>query len=357
MEGEIVTAVTTGFVIVTTEALEDAVVPLVNWERCKGRSVHIKTVESIETGYTGEDRAQKIRNFLRDKLATWSIVYVMLIGDHDTVPMCPAYKAGPCTWGDPEICWEVADYVPTDYYYAELSLPDSQSWDSHDTETTPTRGEQGLDLVQFPNEVNVGRLPLNNPVEVEAVCRKMAEYEYSSDSGYKFRYLFASSYYWADTDSAVTSEYLINHDIVPTQIPPVRIYEQDPACYDSSYASQYDMSTTIVKQVWGDQYGDGYFGFVNLMGHGNPSCQGYRVRASQSGTVPGREPVLPVGPSCPERLLSRHGLRQRLFNRRDRGGQQPAPPAAASAVGFIGPNACRPGAGGWVDPSSARLNR
>jgi hypothetical protein len=352
-DGEIITSTTTGFVIVTTDALEPAVAPLANWERCKGRGVHVETVEDIDASYTGDDRAERIRNFLRDNLASWNILYVMLIGDNDTVPMCPAYKEGPCGWGDPNICWEVPiEYVPTDYYYAELSLPDSQSWDSHDQEAVPTRGEQAYDLVQFPNEVNVGRLPLNDATDVETICRKMAQYEYSTDMDYKLRYLFASSYYWPDTDAAVTSEYMINHDIVPTSHSPVRIYEHD-SCYNSSYTSQYDMSSTIVSEVWGNQHGDGYFGFVNLMGHGNPFCLGFRGEHTDQVQCPARNmfctsqrtalnddyPAMVYGNGCSTAEIEEANNLPRMLLRQ-------------GAVGFVGPTRNALGNPGWTSPAS-----
>jgi len=52
-------ATTGGFVIVTTDALESSVWPLANWETCKGKDVHIKTVEDISSSYSGADLAEK----------------------------------------------------------------------------------------------------------------------------------------------------------------------------------------------------------------------------------------------------------------------------------------------------------
>ncbi len=100
------------YVIITTDALTSSVTSLADWESAKGHSVNVVTTEWIASNYAGYDLSAKMRAFLLDKYASenWGILDVCLIGDVDDVPMRT-------TWQEPE----------TDYYYAELSLPDSQS--------------------------------------------------------------------------------------------------------------------------------------------------------------------------------------------------------------------------------------
>jgi len=108
------------FVIITLDSLTLSVTTLANWETTKGRTVNVVTTSWIDSTYSGYDLAEKMRNFLRDKYPSteWGIEDVLLVGHYDDVPMrrC-AQDAG---YGQPE----------TDYYYAELSLPDDQSWDA-----------------------------------------------------------------------------------------------------------------------------------------------------------------------------------------------------------------------------------
>ncbi len=258
-----------GFVIVTTNALADAVWPIKNWETCKGRVVHVVTVESIEAAYSGADRAEKIRNFLRANLGTWGILKVMLIGDIADVPMRYTYPRGSDGNGN-GTHWEETDRVPTDYYYAELSLPDSTSWNSNTTGSDASMyGHQGFDNVQFPSEVDVGRIPWSNPTLVENICMKMVNFEYSTDMSHKLNYLMTGAYFWSDTDNAVLKTYIINNALDPGN-PPIRIYEQDASCWNSAYFSEYAMSRTITRTVWGSTT-DGPFGYVNLAGHGSSS--------------------------------------------------------------------------------------
>jgi len=107
------------FVIITLDSLITAVNSLKNWEIAKGRSVEVVTTSWIDSNYDGYDLAEKIRNFLRDKYPTneWGIEDVLIVGHYDDIPM--RRTAQDVGYGQPE----------TDFYYAELSLPDSQSWD------------------------------------------------------------------------------------------------------------------------------------------------------------------------------------------------------------------------------------
>ena len=78
---------TDGFLIITTQALEDAVQPLENWERIKGRAVTVVTVEAIDAVYGDTDRAARIRHYLRDNWAALGLTDVLLVGDYADLPM------------------------------------------------------------------------------------------------------------------------------------------------------------------------------------------------------------------------------------------------------------------------------
>ena len=133
------------YVIITTDSLISSVTSLVDWEETKGRSVNVVTTSWINSQYSGYDLAEKMRNFLRDKYPSgeWGIRYVCLIGSYDDVPMrrC-AQNIG---YGQPE----------TDFYHAELSSPDSSSWDA---DGDHKYGENS-DPIDFYAEVYVGRIP------------------------------------------------------------------------------------------------------------------------------------------------------------------------------------------------------
>ncbi|MCK5231365.1 MAG: hypothetical protein KAR13_13920, partial [Desulfobulbaceae bacterium] len=343
---------TGGFVIITTDALEDSIWPIRNWEICKGRDVHVETVEDINTAYSGADLAEKIRNCLRANLSSWDIIKVLLVGNITDVPMRYTYPSGPDGPDDDTTPWELEDRVPTDYYYAELSSSDYYSWNSnHDS----MYGQQGVDAVQFPNEVDVGRIPWSDPDTVEAICMKMAEFEYSTDMDYKLNYLFTGAYFWSNTDNAVVKTYIINNALdTATYGYPIRIYEQDPNCWNSSYWSNYDMSRTITREVWGNAYGDGYFGYVNLAGHGSKYGVYFKERHStcypevyfygldDCTYLDDDHPSIVFSNACSTAWPEENNLGKRLLKQ--------------GAISFVGSTRVAFGAGGWDDPSDGNCS-
>ena len=236
------------YVIITIDALTSTVTPLVNWETSKGRNVNVVTTSWINTNYAGYDLAEKIRNFLRDKYPSseWGIEDVCIIGHYDDVPMRRC--AQDLSYGEPE----------TDYYYAELSLPDSQSWDA---DGDHEYGESS-DPIDFTAEINVGRIPWTTTSTVQDICQKSVAYEQNNDASFKKNILLLGAYFWDDTDNAVLMETKVNqawmNDWTMT-----RMYEQG----HSTYTSDYDLNYNNVRNIWSA----GTYAFVNWAGHGSPT--------------------------------------------------------------------------------------
>lgn len=156
-------------IIVPNDDYVNAVLPLALWKASIGPpadSVAIVATTTIDSLYPGIDLAKKIRCFLRDSYAPLAIRYVLLVGDIADVPMRYCYP-------------DSADHadtarVPTDYYYADLTVPDSLSWDS---DGDGYYGEFGQDSVDFVPEVWVGRIPWSDTANVSRICRKIVDFE------------------------------------------------------------------------------------------------------------------------------------------------------------------------------------
>ncbi|MGB8657797.1 MAG: C25 family cysteine peptidase [Candidatus Zixiibacteriota bacterium] len=239
------------FVIITTDALTSSVTPLANWETGKGKSVKVVTVSWISSNYTGYDVAEKIRNFLRDKYPSgqWGIEDVLLVGNHTDVPMRRVYQDE--GYGKPE----------TDYYYAELSLPDSLSWD----QDKDHQWAENTDPIDFYAEVNVGRIPSSVAATVLHICQKSVAYEQNADPAFKKNILLLGAFFWDDdpnprTDNAVLMEAKVNQlwmgDWTKT-----RMYERGY----STYTMNYNLTYNNVKSVWSSNH----YAFVNWAGHGS----------------------------------------------------------------------------------------
>jgi hypothetical protein len=244
------------YVIITLDSLTSSVSSLADWENAKGRNVNVVTKTWIDNNYDGYDSAEKIRNFLRDKYPSdqWGIMDVCIIGNYDDIPM--RRTAQNMGYGQPE----------TDFYYAELTKPDSQSWDANSNHQW---GEDS-DPIDFYGEVNVGRVPWSDPTTVEHICQKSIAYEQNDDDSFKKNILLLGAFFWSDTDNAVLMEYKTdpNYHSWMADWTKTRLYEDA----QSSYPCDYDLNYNNVKDVWSS----GTFAFVDWAGHGSPdACYEY----------------------------------------------------------------------------------
>ena len=312
------------YIIITLDSLTSSVSSLVNWEETKGRSVNVVTTSWISSQYAGYDLAEKIRNFLRDKYPSdqWGILYACIVGGYDDVPM--------------RRCWQDQGYgkPETDFYYAELSLPDSQSWDSDGDH----KWGENSDPIDFYGEISVGRISWSNPITVESICEKSVAYEQNDDDSFKKNILLLGAYFWPDTDNAVLMEYKTN----PTYHPwmsdwiKTKMYEDS----QSSYPCDYDLSYNNVKDVWSA----GKYAFVNWAGHGSPtSCHEYYpsqpfVDTATCGFLNDNYPAIIFADACSNSDTDDLNIGQAML---EQGG-----------VGFLGATKVAYGMHAWNNPNS-----
>ncbi|MFO7677884.1 MAG: C25 family cysteine peptidase [Thermoplasmatota archaeon] len=240
-------------VIITLDNLVSSVSPLVNWEIAKGNTVNVVTVSWITENYDGYDLAEQIRNFLRDKYPSeeWGIEDVLFVGDYSDVPMRRVWQD--IGYGKPD----------TDFYYAELSLPDNESWDANGNR----RWGENSDPIDFYNEVNVGRIPWSDPDTVLHICQKSIAFEQNNDPNFKKNILLLGAFFWSNTDNAVLMEAKIDQPWMQDWTM-TRMYEQGY----SSFPMDYNLDYENVKTVWSN----GMYSFVNWAGHGSPyACYRY----------------------------------------------------------------------------------
>jgi hypothetical protein len=240
------------YMIITTEELALAVDPLKAYKEIQGLSVQVKSVEWIEANVSGIDLAEKIRNYLRDNYASLGIDYVLLAGTSSTVPMRRCYAI---------------NYIPTDYYYCDLS----GNWDLNDD---GRYGELGIDDqaggVDFYPEVYVGRIPTDDAGVMTSICEKIVDY--SQDPGdWKHNVLLLG---------AVSNYLLESTGILPTYgstlMERIKIDILDPLGYESTTMYEMDgvspdpnpcdlpLTNENVLSEWATGYG-----IVNMAGHGS----------------------------------------------------------------------------------------
>lgn len=310
------------YVIITLDSLTAAVQPLVIWETSKGRTVKVVTTDWIDANYTGVDLGEKMRNFLREKYPSseWGIEDLCLVGLYDDVPIRRVWQD--LGYGKPE----------SDFYYAELSKPDSQSWDIDGDQ----RWGESTDPVDMYNEINVGRIPWSDAQSVTNICQKSVAYENNTDPAFKKNMLLLGAFFWPDTDNAEIME-----------------YKSDPANYpwmaDWTFTKLYEEAMTIypcdLNLTWSnarDTWKDGRYAFVNYAGHGSPTtCSIYSPSQPflSNATCPYLNPDYPsivFADACSNADTDHLNIGQLLLK--------------TGAVGFLGATKVACGASAWNEP-------
>jgi hypothetical protein len=293
---------------------------LVNWETSKGRTVEVVTTTWINSNYTGYDLAEKMRNFLREKYPSgeWGIEDVLLIGHYDDVPM--------------RLCWQDVGYgePETDLYYAELSLPDDESWDADGDH----HWGENSDPIDFYSEVNVGRIPWSGPADVLHICEKSVAYEQNNNPAFKKNILLLGAFFWSDTDNAVLMETKVDQPWM-SDWTMTRMYEQGY----SVYPMDYNLTYNNVLAVWSL----GKFAFVDWAGHGSPtSCHVKYSKGSAfvtNNTCPSLNdnyPAIVFADACSNSDTDELNIGQAMLQQ--------------GAIGFLGATKVAYGMGAWNDP-------
>ncbi|UCF71197.1 MAG: T9SS type A sorting domain-containing protein [candidate division WOR-3 bacterium] len=237
-----------GYYIIVPTALQGAVDALVQHRQNQGYDVEIVTKEYIDANVSGIDIQARLRNFLRANVA--DIEYVLLVGFSTDMPWRNLVPFN----NDPNSPYNHPDYspIPSDLYYAELTDPDSVSWNSDGdsyygevyTENFQPMGEDDPD---YHADVHLGRIPFSDQNTIEDICAKTIAFDTDNDVGYKTASLLTGAiYYYANEnstgnarrDGAEYCEQLLIDSVLP-RASAVTLYEKgglDPctlSCTDS----------------------------------------------------------------------------------------------------------------------------
>jgi len=258
------------YVIITNQGLVSAIntSEFINWKTSLGYIVRtVATADPEITGQPGTDLAAKIRNFLINYYGTWGIEYVLLVGDYSAVPMRYCYPdPGNHAYGagDPSN-WSWAGEVPTDFYYADLSSVDDQSWDS---DGDGYRGEYGQDNPDLLAEVYVGRIPTCYPDRIIYTLNKLVTFEQDT-GGWKENILQAGAIAYYQNDD-YTGRDLMDGAVLLNRME----NELMPGMSISHYSEQDGLAPSAI--LWpglseasfiGD-WRNGQYGIVNWYAHG-----------------------------------------------------------------------------------------
>ncbi len=190
-----------GYYIIIPASLSSAVDTLVTHRQSQGYDVNVITREYIETNSVGADTQEKIRNYLRENVA--DIVYVLLVGFSTDMPWRSLVPFN----NDPDSPYNSTDYspIPSDLYYAELTDPDSLSWNSdrdsyygevYDENFYPV----GEDSPDYHADIYIGRIPYSSASIIQEICEKIIRFDTNTDTSFKTASLLAGALYYYENE-------------------------------------------------------------------------------------------------------------------------------------------------------------
>lgn len=229
---------TYSYVLITSTSLVSSFNPLIAQKLARGVSAIIYTVEDIYAQYSGTDRAEQVRNFIRDAYNTWSTEYVLLGGDTGTVPHRAAYAS--CGGEDPT--------MPTDLYFACLDGSWNEDGDSIWGEFTDGIGGGEVDLL---SEVYVGRAPVDTATQAQNFVNKTIQYETTSPLNPKSA-VWMGEYLWYGPNGEVYGSHSkdpIRDEVMPSDYNFTTLYEENGTFSRQSVVASLNASPHVVNHL------------------------------------------------------------------------------------------------------------
>ncbi len=155
------------YLIITTDELKADFEPLVNWKFRKGLKTEIITMEEINSRYDETTIQLKIKSCLFDYYTNRDLVWALLGGNQEVVPVQGCYSKVRLGSSDLEDA-----SVPTDLFYA--CFGGRFDWNSNLNDKIGEIYLDGHDLV--PN-IHLSRIPVQISQEVKSYVKKTLDYE------------------------------------------------------------------------------------------------------------------------------------------------------------------------------------
>jgi hypothetical protein len=166
----------TEMVIITTSTYNSTLKDLALWKTKKGIYTRVVEVSWITGKYSGADTPEKIRKYLSDLYSKENLKWVILAGDHSTVPARMAYVPDGYDDGGSD-----GSTAPADSYYSDLTGSGANPYD-WDGDNDGNYGEYSVDGIDLVPEVYVGRLSPTTAT-MATLVQNILNYEKNPPSG------------------------------------------------------------------------------------------------------------------------------------------------------------------------------
>jgi len=248
------------FLIITNDDMAAQFQILAEHKTAQGLPTVVATREYIAANFrNGADIQETIRMYIRDAYEKWGVEYVMLGGDSDILP--PRYIDN--------TFYPTNGYtsIPVDLYFACLDGNWNDDGDSNFGE--PLNGGPS-DLVDFAEEVYIGRATVSTQAQAAVFVNKVISYE-STNAGAEWtnRALFAAEVLFPSDwpvedyiilDGAQYADQQVNDFIIPcTDMEYTRMYQTD---------TLFPSDAQLSRGALIDSLNSGRYGILNQIGHG-----------------------------------------------------------------------------------------
>ncbi len=258
------------YLIVSTPELYAAVSPLEAFHQGQGMITAFADIAAILASSPGATDGEKLRNYLAAQYNSHPFTYLLLVGDHDTVPvmhLIPEPDGG--------------EEIPSDFFYGDLSSIVDTDSDGRLGEYSPGIGLQDY-LCDYTPEVFVGRISTNSATLASQIATRTVSYEQST-APWKQHALLPAAYLnyggepepiYLQTDGATFMEYARNTVLSDWQT--TTMYEQTGyiPSYPSDLALDYDLLKTTLSST--------SYGILNWSAHGSSTSSSRKVWLNDS---------------------------------------------------------------------------
>ena len=250
------------YLIITNEDLRDRFQILADHKTALGIPSVVVTREFITANFrNGADIQETMRMYIREAYEKWGVEYVLLGGDSDILP--PRYVDN---YFYPTVGYTS---VPVDLYFSCLDGNWNADGDSNYGE--PAANSDPGDLVDFAEEVYIGRATVSNVAEAQVFVNKVISYESVDETDdWANRALFAAEVLFPEDypegnyiilDGAQYADQQINENIIPcTGMEYMRMYQTD---------TLFPWDTQLSRMALIDTLNSARYGILNQIGHGS----------------------------------------------------------------------------------------
>ncbi|KYK27854.1 hypothetical protein AYK20_01860 [Thermoplasmatales archaeon SG8-52-1] len=263
-------------VIIAPKEFSNSLQSLINHKNSINTKTFLKTTEDIYKEYTGFDKPEKIKYFIKDAIETYNITNVLIVGGLKS--LLYAKDRDNCNQGSS--AWHVPVRYTNihktglkdpgalcDLYYSDIYDGEGNfsSWDSNEDGIYANWGyTSARDTLDLNPDVYVGRLPCRNKNQVKTVVKKIIQYETNTPNAndwYK-RMIGISGLSHEPYNDQPDGEYLT--DLAMSYVD--GIITEEVRCYASNEGTSKPIPE--IKDV-SKQFTKGAR-FVYFSGHGNP---------------------------------------------------------------------------------------